>query len=152
MKKIFFVLALLSLVSCSKGSKNPQPATSSLLVGTWIKETEIDTTLTNGSPYIINGTVTPKEYYQFNSDGSGTGGFYQSTVEEKFSYNLVDSKLYFSNVTSLVIGSDMYSYSPLQTYSVQQLSTTQLVLFHRDTVTDSNGTEIVSSSIFCTKQ
>ena len=155
MKNIFLFLVLSTLVGCSKSSKNPQPSTSSLLVGTWIKGTETDTIWSissSGPPYISSGLVTPKEYYQFNTDGSGLGGFYQSTIEEKFSYSLVNSKLYFLNTTSLGIGSSVFSYSPPQTYSVLQLSATQLVLFHKDTVTDSNGTAIYSYSLVCTKQ
>src|SRR5665213_2349464 len=146
MKNFFFFFVLFSLVSCSKSSKNPQPSTSSLLVGTWIKGTEMDTISSIGAvspPYITSGTDKPTQYYQFNSNGLGVGGFYPSTIEEKFSYSLVNSKLYFLNATSLT-GGNVYSYSPPQTFSVLQLTATQLVIFHKDTVTDSNGTLIYS--------
>jgi len=63
---------------------------------------------------------------------------------------MVNSKLYFTNVTSLT-GVNVYSYSPPETYLVQQLNDSLLVIFSKDTVVDSSHSSIDSHSYICKK-
>ena len=155
MKKItpFLLSAFLSIGFCAcKKSANIAPEPQSLLVGKWIKGITIDTTTSAGNEFINTiGVPNTQVYYQFNNDGTGVGG-YPSLIEEKFSYKTVNSQLHLYNVTALTVGTtNAYYYGPPRTETILKLSTTELILSERDTITDSSHTEIDAYSIYYSK-
>ena len=94
MKKPILVLLVILisftfLFSCKKSGITTNTSTSSLIVGKWYYVFDTVKTATNGGPLqllIANSNYNHTEYWQFNSDGTGSN-FYNSATRT-FTYTI----------------------------------------------------------------
>jgi len=131
LKPLLLILIVAAMVGCSK-SNNSSPITAKVtIVGKWYFSTDTVNNVSNGkiTKSFINEGFTTSDYYQFNTDGTGTTGG-PSLGVQAFTYNINGSIVTMNTPASTVNGFPEPAYT--ETATIKAATSTDLFLYYDD--------------------